>query len=62
MLVDISMICIFLKMYIHFLKSKRRAMEEKMIKWKCKNTIHVIGVLVLVFLDLSRTIIEVISP
>jgi len=62
MVVDISMICIFLKMYMHFLRSKKRALEEKMINWKCKNTMHVIGVLVLVFLDFSRTIIEVISP
>jgi len=47
---------------MHFLRSKKRALEEKMINWKCKNTMHVIGVLVLVFLDFSRTIIEVISP
>jgi hypothetical protein len=48
-------------MYCHFLKVKREAMEEKLETWKFKNTMHVVGIIGLVVLNVSRTIIEILT-
>ena len=61
LLVELTMICIFLKMYTHFLKVKRNAMEEKLVSWKCKNTMHVVGAIGIVILSASRSIINVLT-
>jgi hypothetical protein len=48
-------------MYAHFLKVKRNAMQEKLIQWKFKNTMHVVGIIGLVLLNFARTIFDIIT-
>ena len=60
-IVDTTMMCVFLKMYAHFLKVKRNAMQEKLIQWKFKNTMHVVGIIGLVLLNFARTIFDIIT-
>jgi hypothetical protein len=60
-IVDTTMMCVFLKMYAHFLKVKRNAMKEKLIQWKFKNTMHVVGIIGLVLLNFARTIFDIIT-
>ncbi len=61
MLIDFMMIAIFIRMYINFLKAKIDSMKERLVRWRCKNTMHVIGVAFLVFLDAARTTIEALT-
>ncbi len=51
------MVSIFLLMYAHFLKAKKTSMKERMITWKARNTLHVVGVISLVILDIARTVV-----
>lgn len=55
------MIVVFLIMYTNFVKNKRQAMKDKLIRWKCKNTFNVIAVYILVFLNAGRSIVKVIT-
>ena len=38
LLVDAVMFTVFTLMFISFIKNKRKAMNDKLIKWKCKHT------------------------
>jgi|LauGreDrversion4_2_1035121.scaffolds.fasta_scaffold264517_1 hypothetical protein len=60
-LLDFTIYIIFVRLYYHFLQTKRKVMQEKLIRWKCKNTMHVVGVAALVFLEIWRTITKILT-
>ncbi len=60
-LLDFTIYIMFVSLYHHFLQTKRKVMQEKLIRWKCKNTMHVVGVAALVFLEIWRTITKILT-
>ena len=60
-LLDFTIYIIFVSLYHHFLQTKRKVMQEKLIRWKCKNTMHVVGVAALVFLEIWRTMTKILT-
>lgn len=48
-------------MFISFIKNKKKSMQEKLIVWKFKHSLVIIGVYFIVALNVARTITRILT-
>ena len=60
-MIDFIMTVIFTVMFVHFIKNKKKSMNDRLARWKCKHTLSVIMVFSLVLLSVARTVVKVIT-